>query len=74
MHIDRLNVYASNPSLGGGIFHLRERNAKAASIRRGQTARVVCNREGHHRSHAGVSAADPADAMSTSGDGRARDG
>ena len=74
MHIDRLHVYASNPSLGGGIFQLRERNSKGASIRRGQTARVVCNREGHHRSHAGVSAADPADAMSTSGDGRARDG
>lgn len=54
MHMDRIKTYAKDPSQGGGIFFIREKETKRPGQRRGPIARVVCNREGHKPSQAGV--------------------
>lgn len=47
MHMDKVLQYAKDPSLGGGIFDIREKETKFEGTKRvGPWARLVCNREG----------------------------
>jgi len=54
-HVDRISAYASNPSLGGGIFQIRHKEGQPQGTKHvGPTLRLVCSREGKSRSSSGA--------------------
>ena len=56
MHMDQVKAWSMNPSTGGGIFKIREKEYKEAGKKRGAIARLVCNHEGKHRRQSSASA------------------
>jgi len=76
-HLDRIQAYAENPSVGGGIFQFRQKESRAEGTKFvGPTLRLVCSREGqpprNRSSGAGSNSEVAAAAAACSGPNRRR--